>query len=156
MRLTPHVSSQGPLRSGRSALRFSQPELRHPRGCSALRFSQPTTAQALAMPFRRKGPSGLTARLDVRVAPGEKARLRAFAREAGLAVSELVRLRALGRPVVSRTDATMIRELRRIGGLLKMVHLDSKGAYSEQTGAALSDVRAAIARVAAEKPGGTR
>jgi hypothetical protein len=108
------------------------------------------------MPFRRKGQDGLTERLDVRVAPAEKAELRDIARAAGLAVSELVRLRALGRPVVTRTDATTIRELRRLGGLLKMVHLDSKGAYSEQTGAALSELRAAIARVAQERPGGTR
>jgi hypothetical protein len=100
------------------------------------------------MPFRRKGASGLTERLDVRVAPGEKAELRAVAREAGLAVSELVRFRALGRPIVSRTDATTIRELRRLGGLLKMVYVASGGVYSEQTGAALRELRAAIARVA--------
>jgi hypothetical protein len=106
------------------------------------------------MPFRKKGPSGLTERLDVRVAPVEKERLRAFAAGAGLTVSELVRLRALERPVVSRTDATTIRELRRLGGLLKMVHLDSGGAYSEQTGAALSELRAAINRVASLGSGG--
>jgi hypothetical protein len=107
------------------------------------------------MAFRKKGTSGLTERLDVRVAPVEKAELHAIAREAGLALSELVRLRALGRPVVSRTDATTIRELRRLGGLLKMVHVDSGGAYSVQTGAALGELRAAIARVAGE-PGGGR
>ena len=100
------------------------------------------------MPFRKKSLSGLTERLDVRIAPGEKAEIRAIAKAAGLAVSELVRLRVLGRPVVGRTDATTIRELRRLGGLLKMVHLDSGGAYSEQTGAALGELRAAIGRVA--------
>jgi hypothetical protein len=104
------------------------------------------------VPFRKKGPTGLTERLDVRVAPAEKAELRSIAESAGLGVSDLVRLRALGRPVVSRTDATTIRELRRLGGLLKMVHLDSGGAYSEQTGAALGELRAAIARVAGEPP----
>jgi 16S rRNA U516 pseudouridylate synthase RsuA-like enzyme len=155
MRLAPHVSSQDALRPGRSALRFSQPRLRQTGGRSALRFSQPRTAQA-AMPGRKKSPSGLTERLDVRVAPGEKAEIRAIAKAAGLAVSELVRLRVLGRPVVGRTDATTIRELRRLGGLLKMVHLDSGGAYSEQTGAALGELRAAIGRVAGEEPGGRR
>jgi hypothetical protein len=104
------------------------------------------------VPFGSKGATGLTERLDVRVAPAEKAALRAIADSAGLAVSDLVRLRALGRPVVSRTDATTIRELRRLGGLLKMVHLDSGGAYSEHTAAALSELRAAIARVAGEPP----
>src|SRR5579871_6067610 len=149
MRLTPHVSSQGALRPGRSALRFSQPRLRQTGGCSALRFSQPRAPRGGVVPFRSKGTTGLTARLNVRLAPAEKAELGALAREAGLAVSELVRLRALGRPVVSRTDATTIRELRRLGGLLKMVHLDSRGAYSAQTAAALTTLRAAIARLAA-------
>jgi len=100
------------------------------------------------MPFRRKGPAGLVERVDVRVAPGEKQQLRAIARGAGLAVSELVRLRALGRPVVCRTDATAIRELRRLGGLLKKVHMDSNGAYSRQTAAALAALQAEIATLA--------
>jgi hypothetical protein len=35
-----------------------------------------------------------------------------------------------------RTDATAIRGLRRFDGLLKMVHIQSGGAYSERAGAA--------------------
>jgi hypothetical protein len=101
------------------------------------------------MPFARKGSAELTERLDVRVAPAEKARLRALAAAAGVPVAELVRARALGRPVVTRTDDKAIRELKRLGGLLKKVHLDSDGAYSAETAAALADVRAAIARLAA-------
>ena len=50
---------------------------------------------------------------------------------------------------MSRTDATAIRELRRLGGLLKKVHVDSGGAYSRETAAALAALRAAIARLAA-------
>ena len=42
------------------------------------------------MPFAKKGASGLTVRLDVRVAPAEKARLREIADTAGIAVAELV------------------------------------------------------------------
>jgi len=156
MRLAPHVSSQDALRPGRSALRFSQPGRRQTGGRSALRFSQPGAAEVAAVPFRKKGQSGLTERLDVRVAPAEKAEIRAIAKDAGLAVAELVRLRVLGRLVVSRTDATTIRDLRRLGGLLKKVHLDSGGAYSEQTGAALAELRAAIGRVAGDGPGSRR
>jgi hypothetical protein len=100
------------------------------------------------MPFRRKAPAGLTARLDVRVAPAEKEQLGVIARDAGLAVAELVRLRVLGRPVVSRTDATTIRELRRIGGLLKMVHVESGGAYRQQTAELLTMLRAAVGKLA--------
>ena len=66
----------------------------------------------------------------------------------GCAVAELVRLRALGRPVVSRTDATTIRELRRLGGLLKMIHVESGGAYRQQTAELLGMLRAAVGRLA--------
>jgi 16S rRNA U516 pseudouridylate synthase RsuA-like enzyme len=96
------------------------------------------------MPFTNKGPSPLTERLDVRISPAEKEQLRKMAARAGLPVAELVRLRALERPVVPRTDATTVRELRRLGGLLKKVHLDSKGAYSQQTRAVLDEVRAVL------------
>ena len=100
------------------------------------------------MPFARKGEAGLTERLDVRVAPVEKEQLRRVAADAGLAVAELVRARSLDRPVVSRMDATAIRELRRLGGLLKKVHVDSGGAYSKETASALVALRAAIDRLA--------
>ena len=100
------------------------------------------------MPFRKNGTSALTKRLDVRVSPEEKGQLRAIAERAEMKVAELVRLRALGRPVVARTDATTIRELRRLGGLLKKVHVDSRGAYSAATAAALTELRAAISALA--------
>src|SRR5450432_1308601 len=60
-------------------------------------------------PFRKKGTSALTKRLDVRVSPEEKDQLRAIAERAEMPVAEIVRLRAMGRPVVARTDATTIR-----------------------------------------------
>jgi hypothetical protein len=107
------------------------------------------------MPFTRHGPAALTERLDIRVAPAEKARLRVFADDAGITVAELVRQRALGRSVVARTDATTIRELRRLGGLLKKVHTDSHGAYSQATAAALRDLHAAIRALAATGDGGS-
>ena len=100
------------------------------------------------MPFSKKGRSKLTKRLDVRVSPEEKEELRAIAEQAGMPVAELVRLRALGRPVVARTDAMTIRELRRLGGLLKKVHLDSRGAYSAATADALVALHSAIGALA--------
>ena len=100
------------------------------------------------MPFARKGSAALTERLDVRVAPEEKEHLRRIAAGAGISVAQLIRARAFDRPVVSRTDATTIRELRRLGGLLKKIHLDRGGAYSRETAAALTELRAAILRLA--------
>ena len=56
--------------------------------------------------------------------------------------------------MVCRSDATTIRELRRIGGLLKKVHVDGGGAYSQQTAAALRTLHAAIERLAGSGPEG--
>jgi hypothetical protein len=145
MRLAPHVSSQG--RESRSALRFSRRGRPEPHSALALLAGGPSEAQV--MPFRRKGAVGLTERLDVRVSPAEKETLRRLAADAGVAVSELVRLRALGRPVVPRTDATTIRELRRLGGLLKKVHVDSGGAYSDATADVLTLLGSAIRALSA-------
>jgi hypothetical protein len=101
------------------------------------------------VPFAAKGAAPLTERLDVRVAPAEKEQLRKIADAAGLRVAELVRARALGRPVVSRTDATMLRELRRLGRLVKWLHLKSGGAYDRETAEAFAALSAALRRVAA-------
>lgn len=147
MRLAPHVSSQGQLRRARSALRFSQARLRL-GSHSALSLLAARRPEIGSMPFRRKGAVGLTDRLDVRVSPAEKQELRSIAGDAGMTVAQLVRLRALGRPVVPRSDATTIRELRRLGGLLKKVHLDSAGAYSDSTHAAIATLTEAIAVLA--------
>lgn len=100
------------------------------------------------MPFRSQRAAALTERLDVRVAPAEKEQLRAVAATAGMSMAELVRLRSLDRPVIARTDATAIRELRRLGGLLKKVHLDSGGAYSDATARALATLAQAVAILA--------
>src|SRR5450432_3287306 len=155
MRLTPHVPSQGVRSPARSALRFSRARRRQirSRSCSARALLAATGTEAPPMPFARRGAAALTARLDVRVAPAEKAQLRETADTAGIVVADLVRRRALGRPVVSRTDATTIRELRRLGGLLKMVHIQSGGAHSRGTAAALAALTTAIARLAAGDEG---
>jgi hypothetical protein len=147
MRLAPHVPVQAPLRQARSALRFSQARLR-PGSHSALSLLAAWTHGTVLMPFRKRGAVALTERLDIRVSPAEKQELRDIAGAARMTVAQLVRLRALGRPVVPRTDATTIRELRRLGGLLKKVHLDSAGAYSASTRTAIATLTDAIAVLA--------
>ena len=47
------------------------------------------------------------------------------ARAAGLSVSEYVRRRSLGRPVLAQTDMAICRELARLGGLLKHLYTQS-------------------------------
>ena len=59
--------------------------------------------------------------VTMRVTLEEKKRLIHESGIAGLPVSELMRRRYFGgRPLVALTDAMMVRELRRVGGLLKI------------------------------------
>ena len=97
---------------------------------------------------RPKQARNLDAIAFIRVTGVEKHELSEQARDAGMTLSAYARRRMLGHPVVASTDAAVIRELRRLGGLLKMVHTDSGGAYSSQTAAALASVRQAIERLA--------
>ena len=50
---------------------------------------------------------------------------------AGLSVSAYIRRRALGHPVLSRSDAALLRELRRQGGLIKHYALTGRLASKE-------------------------
>ena len=100
------------------------------------------------MPFEVQGDAPLTEKIAVRLQPAEKAQLREDADLAGISVSELVRRRYFGRPIVANADLLMIKELRRLGGLLKHVHNESGGAYSAETSAALFLVSEAIKKVA--------
>ena len=99
------------------------------------------------MPQTRKETEPLTERIGVRVTAGEKARLREDAALASLPVSELVRRRHFGRPVLARADPAMVRELRRLGGLLKFIRTESGGSLPQQTEKALRAVVAAIERL---------
>ena len=58
--------------------------------------------------------------LTLRVSPEEKQRVEQQANIAGLSASEYMRRHVFGgRPVVAAADEAMLRELRRVGGLLK-------------------------------------
>jgi hypothetical protein len=58
--------------------------------------------------------------LTLRVTPEEKKRLAELAAQVGLSVSEYARRKFFGgRPLIPRTDALALSELRRLGGLLK-------------------------------------
>ncbi|MGE9986683.1 plasmid mobilization protein [Desulfovibrio sp. SGI.169] len=59
-------------------------------------------------------------RRTVRITRAEDERLREFAAKVGIPVSEYMRrLFFGGRPIIAKTDDLTIRELRRLGGLLK-------------------------------------
>lgn len=67
-----------------------------------------------------KAKGNLTRRRTLRLDAAEDDNLRACAAAAGLTVSAYMRRRCFGgRPLVAKTDQEAIRELRRLGGLLK-------------------------------------
>lgn len=99
------------------------------------------------MVFKKIGEDGLDAIVNVRLTSEEKERLRDDADMASLSMSALIRARYFGRPVVAHADQVMIKELRRLGGLLKHVHNESGGAYAAETSAALFLVSEAIRKI---------
>lgn len=103
------------------------------------------------MPFEVQGLDPLDAVVNVRLTKAEKARLREDADRAGLSLSELVRRRYFGRPIVANTDTVMIKELRRLGGLLKHVHNESGGVYRQETAEALRALTTYIEQLSGDR-----
>lgn len=89
------------------------------------------------MVFKKKATDGLDAFINLRVLPEEKVQLQFEADLASMSVSELVRARMRGEPIVAKADEVVIKELRRLGGLLKLVHNESNGAHSVATAEAI-------------------
>ena len=79
----------------------------------------------------------------------ERDRIREAASQAGLSVSEFLRRRALGRPVVPLADAAARKALRRVGVNLNQIvrRANVGGAAEAEARAAIDDVRAAVARI---------
>lgn len=92
------------------------------------------------MVFEVKGYVALTERVTLRLAADEKDRLRSDADLAGLSVSEIVRRHYFGRPIIANADLVMVKEMRRMGGLMKHLHNESDGAYSKQTSDAINAI----------------
>jgi hypothetical protein len=61
----------------------------------------------------------LKARITIRVTDEESIRLKELSQVAGISCSDLIRRRCLGITIRTKTDLAAIRELRRLGGLLK-------------------------------------
>jgi hypothetical protein len=102
------------------------------------------------MPFEIKGDELLSAKIAVRLTPIEKDKLRQDADLAAFSVSELVRRRYFGRPIIAEADMLVIRELTRIaaqqrqlGALIKKINRESREVYSDQ----VSDTIAEMAKV---------
>jgi hypothetical protein len=113
---------------------------------------QPTAnnRRSAHMVFKTHGSENLDDAIKVRLTSAEKAMLVEDAEIAGISMSELVRSRYFGRPIIANTDAVMLRELHRIGGLLKHIHNETDGTYSTHTSAALIELRAYMKKLSAK------
>jgi hypothetical protein len=89
----------------------------------------------------------LEAVVNVRLTTTEKVRLKEEADLAGLTISALGRRRFFSRSVTANADEVMIKELRRLGGLLKHIHNESHGVYSHETGAILLEIKTYIEKL---------
>ena len=113
----------------------------------------PLDAQSSSTQARKKGgrPKGSRrgAKVEVRVSAAEKAGLQCSAREAGLTVSEYVRRRSLGQPVVARADRETRVLLRRIGvnlnQLARVANTSGATAASGPLEEALAELRDVLA-----------
>jgi hypothetical protein len=99
------------------------------------------------MTFKRTQAEPLTCQCNIRFTKCEFDELKEAASIAGITVSTYVRQRALGRRIAANTDLIAIRELRRIGGLLKHIHNESGGAYSDLTATTLIEIQKAIVNI---------
>jgi hypothetical protein len=74
-----------------------------------------------------------TMRYMVRLTADEGSEIAEDAHSAGMSIAGYMCERILGHPVASEMDSHIFNEVRKIGGLLKLVHTESGGAYSEKT-----------------------
>lgn len=93
------------------------------------------------MPFQQIGLDRLDSVVNVRVTAHEKERLKADADIAGTSVSDLVRSRYFGKPIIAASDEAMRKELLRVAGLLKHIHNENLGMYSKETSEAIVELR---------------
>ncbi len=98
---------------------------------------------------KRKAANRFQRRRTLRFTAEEDERIAQQADTAGISVSEYMRrLFFGGRPIIARTDDQTIRELRRLGGLLKhhfdVVKQTGNAATLAELDAALREVRRAI------------
>jgi hypothetical protein len=83
-------------------------------------------------------------RMRVRVKNEERKQVLEQAQALGGTISDFVRSRVLEKQIVSKADlqifaeqTRILNELRRLGGLIKHFHLETQGAYSQDTANAI-------------------
>lgn len=86
--------------------------------------------------------AGRGVRISLRVSEAEASEIKGQAEVSHLTLSEYARRRILGKKIVPQADMNVLAELRRLGGLLKHVHNETRGVYSELTADAIRGLEA--------------
>ena len=84
-----------------------------------------------AMTQRPNANSARQIRIGLRVSEEEALEMKEQAEASRLTLSEYARRRILGKRIVPQSDMNVLAELRRLGGLLKHIHNETRGMYSE-------------------------
>jgi ribosomal protein S25 len=92
-----------------------------------------------------------TRKISFRLLESEYAQISDDIAVCGLTVSSLARKRLLGVSVASRADLAVLSELRRLGGLLKHIHNETRGIYSSLTAQAIKDLSAYARELTAKR-----
>ncbi len=103
------------------------------------------------MPFTSTRLEPLDAMITLRLSASEKAKLQDDAGLVALSVSEVVRRRYFGRRIVAQADSAVLRELRRMGGLLKHFHNETDGVYRVETAEAINALKLYMSRLSRDR-----
>jgi hypothetical protein len=88
--------------------------------------------------------------IGIRLTSDERKFIASESDACGLTPSSFMRKRSLGKRVAPKTDLRVLAELRRLGGLMKHLHNETKGAYSALTSDCLREIAAYIGNLNAE------
>jgi hypothetical protein len=88
--------------------------------------------------------------IGIRLTSDERKFIASESDACGLTPSSFIRKKSLGKRVSAKTDLRVLAELRRLGGLLKHLHNETKGAYSALTSDCLREIAAYIRNLNAE------
>jgi uncharacterized protein (DUF1778 family) len=106
---------------------------------------------------RKKPGEGRTAQIHVLLTEAERERIRTWAAETNLTVSDFMRRRALGRPILPRVDGEARRQLRRIGvnlnQLARVANAAGQLAHEDELRATVEEIRAVLRELELPPPG---
>jgi hypothetical protein len=85
--------------------------------------------------------------VKVRLTKSEKLMLMEEAAIADISMSELIRRRYFGKPIIASADAVMLRELRRQGGLLKHTNFMTGGKFDAEISSAIRSMQITFERI---------